>query len=254
MDQIKDFFNFVIIKNDNITNKFFEELFNQLNFIYNGINLATSNRTIEILIKYFDSEMLKLLIEVNNILINPFYKINKNNLLLFNQEFSDCILNYYYIYSINKILNEIFTNCVDNDFINYYNKISCLKINEGTINYFHNIKICENNYINIYNSLINYYNINIKKIIIIDDYINYKTISKVLKIKIWDTYIGENERTGNCFCCKKKNIKVEHFEAGHVIAKSKGGKNTLENLRPICSLCNKSMGNKNMKEFIKSLT
>ena len=34
------------------------------------------------------------------------------------------------------------------------------------------------------------------------------------------------------------------FEAGHNIPESKGGATTLDNLRAICSQCNKSMGNR----------
>ena len=35
------------------------------------------------------------------------------------------------------------------------------------------------------------------------------------------------------------------------IPASKGGTETIENLRPICSLCNKTIGSKNMNEFIE---
>jgi hypothetical protein len=43
--------------------------------------------------------------------------------------------------------------------------------------------------------------------------------------------------------CKNK-ITPFSFEAGHDIPESKGGSTTLDNLRPICSSCNKSMGNR----------
>ena len=41
------------------------------------------------------------------------------------------------------------------------------------------------------------------------------------------------------------------FEVGHVISVHDNGDLTIENLRPICSLCNKSMGVQNMVEFIR---
>jgi 5-methylcytosine-specific restriction endonuclease McrA len=42
------------------------------------------------------------------------------------------------------------------------------------------------------------------------------------------------------------------FEAGHNVPYSRGGMTTLENLRPICMLCNRSMGNKyTIDEFSK---
>ncbi|NDG68463.1 MAG: hypothetical protein EB135_03170, partial [Proteobacteria bacterium] len=41
------------------------------------------------------------------------------------------------------------------------------------------------------------------------------------------------------------------FECGHIIAEAKGGETSLENLRPICSTCNKSMKTINMNDYIK---
>jgi hypothetical protein len=43
------------------------------------------------------------------------------------------------------------------------------------------------------------------------------------------------------------------FECGHVIPVSKGGENTLENLRPVCNQCNKSMGTTNLFEYVNSI-
>ena len=39
------------------------------------------------------------------------------------------------------------------------------------------------------------------------------------------------------------NITVFDFQSGHNIPESKGGPTTLENLIPLCSRCNLSMGN-----------
>ena len=41
-----------------------------------------------------------------------------------------------------------------------------------------------------------------------------------------------------------------NFCAGHIIPESCGGFATIDNLRPICSQCNSSMGNTNMRKFI----
>lgn len=40
------------------------------------------------------------------------------------------------------------------------------------------------------------------------------------------------------------------FHAGHIISDKDKGKVELENLRPLCSKCNLSMGSENMFEFI----
>lgn len=42
-----------------------------------------------------------------------------------------------------------------------------------------------------------------------------------------------------------------HFECGHILADSKGGMPTVENLRCICSVCNKSIGSTDMNKFKK---
>ena len=73
-------------------------------------------------------------------------------------------------------------------------------------------------------------------------------IPKALKNEVWDNSIGREKGVGNCYCCNKE-IDSKHFECGHIIAVSNGGTNTLLNLKPVCSLCNKSMGSKNMEEF-----
>ncbi len=73
---------------------------------------------------------------------------------------------------------------------------------------------------------------------------NKKTIPKALREQVWKKYIGSNFE-GKCFISWCANrINVFDFEVGHNIPESKGGATTLQNLRPICSRCNKSMGNK----------
>lgn len=69
-------------------------------------------------------------------------------------------------------------------------------------------------------------------------------IPKALRNIVWITYCGEVFRS-NCHVSWCTNIMTPFdFEAGHNIPESKGGATTLDNLRPICSQCNKSMGNR----------
>jgi 5-methylcytosine-specific restriction endonuclease McrA len=42
------------------------------------------------------------------------------------------------------------------------------------------------------------------------------------------------------------DINVFNFQCGHVLAESKGGPTTVENLVPLCSRCNQSMGTMHM--------
>lgn len=76
-------------------------------------------------------------------------------------------------------------------------------------------------------------------------------ISAALRNAVWIRYVGPNKTCADCFCCNSEPIGRGSFICGHVIAETKGGPTNLLNLRPICILCNSSMGTKNMQEFIK---
>jgi 5-methylcytosine-specific restriction endonuclease McrA len=77
-----------------------------------------------------------------------------------------------------------------------------------------------------------------------------KSIPKIIKNLVWDTYIGEQYGIGKCYVCERK-INAKDFECGHIIAESKGGDAIVENLRPVCRCCNGSVGSMNMDEFKK---
>ena len=78
-------------------------------------------------------------------------------------------------------------------------------------------------------------------------------IPKIKKQEIWHHYIGEEIGKTKCLCCSINDITQFEFHCGHIVAKSCGGDLSLENLRPICSKCNLSMGNENMIEFMQRL-
>jgi predicted GTPase len=78
-----------------------------------------------------------------------------------------------------------------------------------------------------------------------------KSISKCLKRDVWNNYVGEDKGTSKCLCCKNKDINAFEFHVGHVESIKNGGTNDIMNLRPICALCNLSMGSENMRDFIK---
>lgn len=77
-----------------------------------------------------------------------------------------------------------------------------------------------------------------------------KIPSKV-RMDVWATYIGEDMAKHKCICCKRVTIKQTDFEVGHVLSEAHGGTLEINNLRPICSVCNKSMGSRNMLDFVK---
>ena len=76
-------------------------------------------------------------------------------------------------------------------------------------------------------------------------------IPKHIKTIIWNTYIGEDIMKHKCLCCKRVNIRITDFDAGHIISEKDGGTLEINNLRPICGSCNHAMGPMNMIEFIK---
>jgi len=78
-----------------------------------------------------------------------------------------------------------------------------------------------------------------------------KKIPKSVKTHIWNLYIGPQINEHRCLCCKKSLIKITEFETGHVISEKDGGSLEITNLRPICAVCNHSMGTMNMIDFVK---
>jgi hypothetical protein len=81
---------------------------------------------------------------------------------------------------------------------------------------------------------------------------NKKTkIPDNLKTDVWNKYVGKSNGVANCLCCGVNEISSRDFECAHIKAEANGGLTILENLRPICSKCNRSMGTQHMEEFMK---
>lgn len=75
-----------------------------------------------------------------------------------------------------------------------------------------------------------------------------KNIPKAVRIALWEEHFTDDNAKGVCKVCNCE-IKISNFEAGHIVSWAKGGSDTLNNLLPVCSLCNKSMGTENLLEF-----
>lgn len=75
------------------------------------------------------------------------------------------------------------------------------------------------------------------------------TISNNLKEQVWTTYFGQQQKKQcpieNC----KRFINCKAFSTGHIISEANKGKIELNNLYPLCSRCNSSMGSKNWIEY-----
>lgn len=83
------------------------------------------------------------------------------------------------------------------------------------------------------------------------DHYKKSKIDKSLRYSVWNKYCGDDVRKHLCFAGCGRMIDLIDFECGHVISEADGGKTILENLRPICSTCNKSMGKENMQNYMK---
>ncbi len=83
---------------------------------------------------------------------------------------------------------------------------------------------------------------------------NKKTKEKIpstVRNSVWNIYIGLEKKKGTCFCCNTEDISIANFQCGHINSEKNGGQVTINNLRPICSQCNSSMGTKNMEIFME---
>lgn len=70
-----------------------------------------------------------------------------------------------------------------------------------------------------------------------------KKIPLALREQVWLLYFGDRNFKNKCYVQWCENhITPFTFEVGHNVPESKGGTIDIDNLRPICSKCNKSMG------------
>lgn len=78
-------------------------------------------------------------------------------------------------------------------------------------------------------------------------------IPKILKNNSWDKYIGENICVAPCICCRKNMINAKDFSIGYITSAMNGGSCTIDNLLPICKVCNISINNRNMEQYVKDV-
>lgn len=75
-------------------------------------------------------------------------------------------------------------------------------------------------------------------------------LSHAARMAVWNQWTegGMYAGSGPCHACSRV-ISQQEFECGHVIAVANGGKNAIDNLRPLCRACNRSMGTMTLEEF-----
>ena len=78
-----------------------------------------------------------------------------------------------------------------------------------------------------------------------------KRIPKKKRQEVWTANNGES-LSSKCYCCNIEDLNgMGYWECGHILSESNGGNLDTSNLKPICSGCNKSMGSKNMDDYMK---
>ena len=84
-----------------------------------------------------------------------------------------------------------------------------------------------------------------------------QSISKTIKTACWEKYLKDTEQETYQVKCPVKIcnniINPMTFQCGHIISEKHNGKLELNNLRPICSSCNGSMGIQNWNKFEKNM-
>jgi hypothetical protein len=76
-------------------------------------------------------------------------------------------------------------------------------------------------------------------------------IDKKLRARVWIENNGMS-MISQCWCCNHELKFTDNYEAGHVVARAKGGPTDISNLKPVCRGCNRSMGVTHMKEYALS--
>lgn len=69
------------------------------------------------------------------------------------------------------------------------------------------------------------------------------SIPKAVREQLWLLHCGQVYQHKCLVSWCQNRMTVFDFECGHNIPQSKGGATHLSNLRPLCSRCNKGMGN-----------
>lgn len=81
---------------------------------------------------------------------------------------------------------------------------------------------------------------------------NESNITLGFKHSIWNKYCG-SVYNRKCLCCDVNEISVFNFECGHILSDKKGGKISVDNIVPICSFCNRSMGSMHMLKYMEKM-
>jgi 5-methylcytosine-specific restriction endonuclease McrA len=81
-----------------------------------------------------------------------------------------------------------------------------------------------------------------------------KALNRGEMVKVWKSLYPDTS-LGKCKLCRTNTLDMEDsksWEIAHVKAFAEGGTETLDNLRPLCRTCNRSMGKKSVQDYCKA--
>lgn len=77
-----------------------------------------------------------------------------------------------------------------------------------------------------------------------------KNIPRAVRIEVWNKYNG-NKIIAKCFVGCGENISINNFICRYDITIKNGGSNEIQNIRPICRMCSRSIRAMNISDFMK---
>lgn len=79
-----------------------------------------------------------------------------------------------------------------------------------------------------------------------------RSVSKQRRDEVWNYYVGRLVCEIDCPCCGRNKIHMmEGWECCHVVSHADGGGREVANFRVLCRGCNRSMGKRNMWDWMK---
>ena len=80
---------------------------------------------------------------------------------------------------------------------------------------------------------------------------NRKSIPAAIRCSVWRKY--NDSLDGYCpLCFPSTIISIDNFDCGHIISYKNGGKDSIDNLIPLCVKCNRSMGATDIKDYCEA--
>jgi hypothetical protein len=98
------------------------------------------------------------------------------------------------------------------------------------------------------NKIFHIIQVNMKKLEFYEHQQKRKNIPSKVRDDVWKKQCDPTSKIGKCYVCKE-DITDKNFECGHITSVKAGGSDSIQNLMPVCRLCNMSMGTMNMETY-----